>query len=100
MYGSCSLALWNVSSIAPLFPNSGGPGSGKGTQCENVAVKYGYTHLSTGDLIRAEVMAGSNRGSQLYKLVRQTKMAKKPGQAVGSKKLNCETADNIEMNGA
>ncbi|CAJ1070642.1 hypothetical protein FQN60_008308 [Xyrichtys novacula] len=32
----------------------GGPGSGKGTQCEKIVAKYGYTHLSSGDLLRAE----------------------------------------------
>ena len=32
-------------------------------------MKYGYTHLSSGDLLRAEVMSGSNRGTQLYKLM-------------------------------
>ncbi|KAL4623330.1 adenylate kinase isoenzyme 5-like isoform X1 [Arapaima gigas] len=43
----------------------GGPGSGKGTQCERIVAKYGYTHLSTGDLLRAEVNSGSERGKQL-----------------------------------
>ncbi|XP_007645919.1 adenylate kinase isoenzyme 1 isoform X1 [Cricetulus griseus] len=43
----------------------GGPGSGKGTQCEKIAQKYGYTHLSTGDLLRAEVSSGSERGKML-----------------------------------
>ncbi|KAG7480467.1 hypothetical protein MATL_G00056330 [Megalops atlanticus] len=43
----------------------GGPGSGKGTQCEKIVAKYGYTHLSTGDLLRAEVSSGSERGKQL-----------------------------------
>lgn len=33
----------------------GGPGSGKGTQCEKIVAKYGLTHLSSGDLLRAEV---------------------------------------------
>jgi adenylate kinase len=28
-------------------------GSGKGTQCEKIIEKYGFTHLSAGDLIRA-----------------------------------------------
>uniref|UniRef100_UPI00398F0870 UMP-CMP kinase n=1 Tax=Pristiophorus japonicus TaxID=55135 RepID=UPI00398F0870 len=32
----------------------GGPGAGKGTQCVNIVKKYGYTHLSAGDLLRAE----------------------------------------------
>ncbi|XP_018595871.1 adenylate kinase isoenzyme 1 [Scleropages formosus] len=43
----------------------GGPGSGKGTQCEKVVAKYGFTHLSSGDLLRAEVSSGSERGKQL-----------------------------------
>lgn len=32
----------------------GGPGSGKGTQCANLVCGYGFTHLSAGDLLRAE----------------------------------------------
>ncbi|XP_053549482.1 UMP-CMP kinase [Bombina bombina] len=32
----------------------GGPGAGKGTQCERIVEKYGYTHLSAGDLLRDE----------------------------------------------
>lgn len=32
----------------------GGPGAGKGTQCERIVQKYGYTHLSAGDLLRDE----------------------------------------------
>ncbi len=30
----------------------GGPGSGKGTQCELIVKKYNYIHLSAGDLLR------------------------------------------------
>lgn len=44
---------------------SGGPGSGKGTQCERIVKKYGFTHLSTGDLLRDEVASGSARGKEL-----------------------------------
>ncbi|KAF1806260.1 adenylate kinase-domain-containing protein [Mucor lusitanicus] len=32
----------------------GGPGAGKGTQCENLTKDYGFVHLSAGDLLRAE----------------------------------------------
>ena len=32
----------------------GGPGAGKGTQCANLVKDYGFTHLSAGDLLRAE----------------------------------------------
>ncbi|KAH1166316.1 adenylate kinase isoenzyme 5 [Mauremys mutica] len=44
----------------------GGPGSGKGTQCEQLAQKYGFTHLSTGDLLRRELTSSSER-SKLIK---------------------------------
>ncbi|XP_029855284.1 adenylate kinase isoenzyme 1 isoform X2 [Aquila chrysaetos chrysaetos] len=47
----------------------GGPGSGKGTQCEKIVQKYGYTHLSTGDLLRAEVSSGSERGKKLQAIM-------------------------------
>ncbi|XP_065068415.1 adenylate kinase isoenzyme 5-like [Rhopilema esculentum] len=43
----------------------GGPGSGKGTQCERIVAKYGFCHLSTGDLLREEVQSGSKRAEAL-----------------------------------
>ncbi|MGM0423087.1 MAG: nucleoside monophosphate kinase, partial [Pseudomonadota bacterium] len=36
----------------------GGPGAGKGTMCELAEEQLGWTHLSTGDLLRAEKQAG------------------------------------------
>ena len=47
----------------------GGPGSGKGTQCDKIVAKYGFTHLSTGDLLRDEVSSGSERGKQLTQIM-------------------------------
>jgi adenylate kinase len=38
----------------------GAPGSGKGTQSEFIANKYGLEHLSTGDLLRAELETESD----------------------------------------
>ncbi|XP_054547421.1 adenylate kinase isoenzyme 5 isoform X2 [Talpa occidentalis] len=39
----------------------GGPGSGKGTQCEKLVEKYGFTYLSTGALLRNELATESER---------------------------------------
>ncbi|XP_052034889.1 adenylate kinase isoenzyme 5 isoform X2 [Apodemus sylvaticus] len=39
----------------------GGPGSGKGTQGQKLAEKYGFTHLSTGELLRRELSSESER---------------------------------------
>ncbi|TGD41687.1 adenylate kinase [Pseudotabrizicola sediminis] len=36
----------------------GGPGAGKGTMCELAQIQLGWQHLSTGDLLRAELKAG------------------------------------------
>ncbi|XP_071551564.1 adenylate kinase isoenzyme 1 [Panulirus ornatus] len=49
----------------PVIFVLGGPGCGKGTQCERIVKKYGYTHLSSGDLLREEVGSGSERGKAL-----------------------------------
>lgn len=53
----------------PIFFIVGGPGSGKGTQCDKIVEKYHLTHLSSGDLLRAEVKSGSPRGAELNKIM-------------------------------
>lgn len=48
----------------------GGPGSGRGTQCEKICLKHGdFVHLSSGELMKHEVMSGSSRGTKLYQLM-------------------------------
>nr|ACO14567.1 Probable adenylate kinase isoenzyme F38B2.4 [Caligus clemensi] len=49
----------------PIIWILGGPGCGKGTQCDQIVKKYGFTHLSSGDLLREEVQSGSARGKEL-----------------------------------
>ena len=48
---------------------SGAPGSGKGTQSDLLVKKYGMQHLSTGDVLRAEIATGSALGHQIDALI-------------------------------
>ncbi|EPS61891.1 hypothetical protein M569_12900 [Genlisea aurea] len=41
---------------------SGAPASGKGTQCELITKKYDLVHIAAGDLLRAEIDAGTENG--------------------------------------
>src|SRR4051794_10932864 len=40
----------------------GPPGSGKGTQSEKLITKYGLEHLSTGDILRSEIVRQTRLG--------------------------------------
>ena len=40
----------------------GAPGSGKGTQSDLLVQKYGFKHISTGDVLRAEIKQGTELG--------------------------------------
>ena len=40
----------------------GAPGSGRGTQSERIVEKYGINHISTGDVLRAEIKNGTELG--------------------------------------
>ena len=48
----------------------GGPGSGKGLLCERLAKECGVVHLSSGDLLRAEVAKGTRLGKQVDEIMK------------------------------
>ena len=47
----------------------GAPGSGKGTQSELLVKKYNFKHISTGELLRAEIAAGTDLGNTAKSLI-------------------------------
>jgi adenylate kinase len=47
------------------------PGAGKGTQATKLAAHYGIAHLSSGELLRAEVSKGSKIGLEAAAYVRR-----------------------------
>ncbi|XP_047334500.1 UMP-CMP kinase 4 isoform X2 [Impatiens glandulifera] len=65
-----SLAEKNVTVVFVL----GGPGSGKGTQCTNIVETFGFTHLSAGDLLRAEIKSGSENGTMIQNMIKEGKI--------------------------
>eukprot|EP00249_Psilotum_nudum_P036930 c906_g1_i1 orf=245-1582(-) len=52
----------------------GGPGSGKGTQCKRMVRDFGYTHVSTGDLLRNEVKSGTMIGKEVDHLMKEGRL--------------------------
>ena len=47
----------------------GPPGAGKGTHAGAIAQKYNLKHISTGELLRAEIAAGTELGRQAKSLI-------------------------------
>lgn len=47
----------------------GAPGSGKGTYSDEIAAKYGMGHISTGDVLRGEIKAGTQLGQTAKKYI-------------------------------
>jgi len=52
----------------------GGPGAGKGTQCEKLSYDLGMTHLSAGELLRAERQSGSSNGQLIESYIKDGKI--------------------------
>lgn len=61
-----STPTFSAKEVTVLFV-LGGPGAGKGTQCARLVAEHGFTHLSAGDLLRAEQ---ERPGSQFGDLIR------------------------------
>ena len=53
----------------------GGPGSGKGTMCELAELQLGWTHLSTGELLRADLESGGPEAEAIEAKLKDGKLA-------------------------
>jgi adenylate kinase len=68
----------------------GPPGAGKGTQAERIERRYDLAHLSTGEMLRAAVAAGTEVG-------RQAKAIMDAGRLVPDEVINDLVAERIEQ---
>ena len=68
----------------------GPPGSGKGTQSEKLITKYGFKHISTGDLLRSEIANKTELGLKAKSFMDEGKLV--PDEVV------IGMVDNVIMN--
>lgn len=52
----------------------GAPGSGKGTQSDKIIAEYGVAHISTGDVLRAEIKNNTELGQTAAKYINDGKL--------------------------
>lgn len=61
---------------AVIISMLGGPGSGKGTQCQMLSQKFDFAHISIGDVLRQEI---NRPGSQYADILQENIMAGRIG---------------------
>lgn len=52
----------------------GAPGAGKGTQAERIVAEFGLPHISTGEILRAAVAAGTQLGAEAQQYMQAGKL--------------------------
>lgn len=53
----------------------GPPGAGKGTQAEKLIAKYGFNHISTGEVIREEIRLQTKLGKSVEEFIARGQLA-------------------------
>ena len=53
----------------------GPPGAGKGTLAKMLSEKYGFNHISTGEVIRNEIQRGTELGLQVKEVIESGRLA-------------------------
>ena len=68
----------------------GPPAAGKGTQAESMAKKYSLAHISTGDMLRAEIALNTELGSKAKAIIDR-------GDLVPDEIINAMAAERIKQ---
>lgn len=76
---------------------AGAPAAGKGTQCAKIVEKYGLVHISVGDLLRAEVVAGTPAGTKAKSFMDNGDLV--PNEVVVEMVQNKLSEDNVRQHG-
>ncbi len=78
----------------------GPPGSGKGTQARFVGSEFGLTHLSTGEVLRAEAAEGSEEGRQVAALMKAGQLVPDPVMVrIVSERLRRHPEEDVLLDG-
>eukprot|EP01026_Neomeris_dumetosa_P041465 TRINITY_DN3436_c0_g2_i1.p2 TRINITY_DN3436_c0_g2~~TRINITY_DN3436_c0_g2_i1.p2 ORF type:complete len:284 (+),score=39.14 TRINITY_DN3436_c0_g2_i1:125-976(+) len=75
----------------------GAPAAGKGTQCAEIIKQYGLVHISVGDLLRAEVEAGTAAGSKAKGFMDAGQLV--PNEVVVEMVVNRLAQDDVQQKG-
>lgn len=70
------------------------PAAGKGTHAKILSKKYGYKHVSIGDLLRTEIKTGSSLGEEIRTIIKSGKLV--PEETVD--KILFNFLDTVENN--
>ena len=78
----------------------GPPGSGKGTQARYISSEFGLTHLSTGEVLRAEAAEGSEEGRQVATLMKSGQLVPDPVMVrIVSERLRRHPNEDVLLDG-
>jgi len=78
----------------------GPPGSGKGTQARFISSEFGLTHLSTGEVLRAEAAEGSEEGRQVATLMKAGQLVPDPVMVrIVSERLSRNPDEDVLLDG-
>lgn len=79
----------------------GPPGAGKGTQASRLSAKHGIARVSTGDMLREAVAAGSELGGRVRTIMEEGKLVddRTMGEVVRERLLHADVAAGAILDG-